>query len=114
MRTIRLHLTIPGEGPDAVAVTLAGLDPVELATAGSAVTVSESSWSCVDNGDSTAVTFAARVDFGAASRVAPSETAAAQALVDQALRMASILFDGRLRVDDVVVQGHCPPALSVA
>lgn len=114
MRAIRLHLTIPGEGAATVAATLTGLDPVALAAAGRAVTVSESSWSCVDNGDGAAVTFAARVDFGEASRFAPSETAAAQVLVDEALRMASILFDDHLRVDDVVVQGHRPPALSVA
>jgi hypothetical protein len=72
----------------------------------------EGSWSCVDDGDDTAVTFAARLDIGIPHPAV--ETAAVRAFIDDAVVILACLFDGNVRVDDVVIQAHEPLAFSMA
>jgi hypothetical protein len=72
----------------------------------------EGSWSCVDDGDDTAVTFAARLDVGIPHPAV--ETAAVRAFIDDAVVILACLFDGNVRVDDVVIQAQEPLAFSMA
>jgi len=78
-----------------------------------AVSVSEGQWSCVDAGDGTAVSFAARVDLGLPFSSNARETMAVRALIDDAVAIMSGLFGGDVRVDDVVIQPS-EPARSAA
>jgi len=75
-------------------------------TAAGAGSVFDGAWSCVDDGDGTAVTFAARIDLGIAARAGAAETRAVRALIDDAVGRLSGLFDGNVRVDDVVIQSQ--------
>lgn len=76
------------------------------------IAVFEGSWSCVDDGGDTAVTFAARLDVGVPHPAV--ESRAVRAFLDDALVILSCLFDGNVRVDDVVIQAHDLDVLTVA
>jgi hypothetical protein len=147
MRSIRLHLTIPGQPPAMVYRTLADVgqelgcypgdchvvisgapdmgtmadweasfrrgelhwgteNEVAVRPESGEVSVFDGSWSCVEDGDGTAVTFAARLDLGIAPPADAIETLAVQALVDDAVSIVAALFGGNVRVDDVVIQPH--------
>ncbi len=161
MRSIRLHLTIPGRSATAVYTTLAELGrdlkchpgachivvsgtpetgarctweanfrqgvlswvkegPVEMWPRDGNVALFDGSWSCVDDGSGAAVTFAARLDMGVAASPAGAfdaailENMAVRAFIDDAMVIMSCLFDGNVRVDDMVIQGHEPPVFSAA
>ncbi|MGH9124562.1 MAG: hypothetical protein ACRDZ8_07530 [Acidimicrobiales bacterium] len=144
MRSVRLHLTIPGKpsaevyevmsdlghdlgwAPDPIPVL--GGDPggwevgfrhgllhwvtdCEPGRQDRAVSVFDGSWSCVDDGPGTAVTFAARFDLGDPG--AEAETLAVRALIDDAVGVVAGMFEGDIRVDDVVIQPTRPAALSI-
>ncbi len=88
-------------------------DPITVSrAAGPDIALFEGSWSCVDDGDDTAVTFAARLDMGIPHPAV--ETAAIRAFIDDAVVILGCLFDGNVRVDDVVIQAHEPVAFSMA
>jgi hypothetical protein len=75
------------------------------------IDVFDGSWSCVDDGGDTAVTFAARLDLGTPSpggelETDDFETMAVGAFIDDAMVIMSGLFDGSVRVDDIVIQEH--------
>jgi hypothetical protein len=70
------------------------------------IDVFDGSWSCVDDGSDTAVTFAARLDLGTPSPGDELETMAVGAFIDDAMVIVSCLFDGSVRVDDIVIQEH--------
>ncbi len=126
MRSIRLHLTLAGRDAAATYPTLAGsvlggrtvehtLDPVRHQIhfrSGDQATVVEGSWSCVDDGPDTAVTFAARLDMGDPACPDPVEPVAVRTLVDDTVALVAGLFPGRVRVDDVVIQAHQPVSAS--
>jgi hypothetical protein len=72
------------------------------------------SWSCVDDGADTAVTFAAQVDMGIAPQAETLEPMAVRTLIDDTVARVSGLFEGNVRVDDVVIQAHQPGSVSRA
>jgi len=146
MRSVQLHLTIPGRPSAEVYQALSDLgadlgwapDPVPLPDGGDPkgweiglpygllqwvtdsepgdvehpVSVFDGSWSCVDDGPATAVTFAAHLDVALSH--GDAETLAVRSFLDDAVSLVAGMFDGALRVDDVVIQPTPPSALSVA
>jgi hypothetical protein len=117
MRCIRLHLTIPDRPAAAVYTTLAaarGSDPSPSASArvsrwdstGPDGRQFVGSWSCVDDGCDTALTFAGRLDMGTVPVTGASEPQAVRTLIDDTVATVTSLFDGNVRVDDVVIQAH--------
>jgi hypothetical protein len=106
MRFIRLHMTVTGQPAAAtystLGVAVSGLLPTTTVSKWEVNDVPsfEGSWSCVDDGGDTAVTFAARL--------APGSLAAAElrSLIDDTVATVSGLFEGNVRVDDVVIQAH--------
>jgi hypothetical protein len=123
MRAIRVHSIVAGRPARATYRILAGssasegqttLDPdhrqIHFWGGDAAVGLLQGSWSCVDNGRNTAITFAARLDLGDPSGDDPRETLAVDRLVDNAVARLVRLFPGLVRVDDVVIQVHRPVA----
>ena len=112
MRSIRLHLTIPGHPATVVSSTLAGYHatPGFFGNLDGSVALLEGSWSCVPDGEDTAVTFWARLDTEtpAADQVEPL---AAFALVDDTVAIMAGLFGDAARVDDIVMQARQPTAV---
>jgi ribosome-associated toxin RatA of RatAB toxin-antitoxin module len=68
----------------------------------------DGSWSCVDDGADTVVTFAARLDMGIPSLADALEPIAVRTLIDNTVAIVSGLFEGNARVDDVVIQADEP------
>lgn len=101
MQTIQLHLTIPDQS--AVAV-YSMLEDAALRVDGS--------WSCVDDGAETALTLAACFDLGATSQAGASEPRVAMSLIDDTVARLAGLFEGKVRVDDVVIQMHSSASAS--
>ncbi len=109
MRSIRLHLTIAGH-PAAVAYsTLAHAAdgcPGLLGRPEAGLGLFDGSWSCVDDGDGAAVSFAARLGQCDPTGDDPHEPAVVWTLLDETVALVSGLFPGDVRVDDVVIQPH--------
>lgn len=119
MRSIRLHLTIPGQAATAVYTTLADvLRPVEVDTTDLGArqihvrqsenegAPFEGAWSCVPDGNDTAVTFAAWMDMGTPWRVSTLEPLAARTLVDDTVALMTRVFGDVTRIDDIVMQAR--------
>lgn len=125
MRSIQLHLTIPDRTAAAVYTILASAGAPgasgspqaamlsdwpagspDLDRTGHGMAVFGRSWSCVDDGVETAVTFATRLDLGDRSQADTSEPRAALTLVDDTVATLSGLFEGKVRVDDIVIQAQ--------
>ncbi|MDQ6615516.1 MAG: hypothetical protein M3083_12425 [Actinomycetota bacterium] len=124
MRSIRLHLTVLGRPADAVYTSLADLGHYFEASyetsshqirrwqPQSDVGRFDGSWSCVADGADTAVTFAARLDMGIPPRADALEPTTARTFIDSTVAMVSGVFEGGIRVDDVVIQGHEPATVA--
>jgi hypothetical protein len=122
LRSIRLHLTLTGRPAASAFAVLADsafgerkaettLDPIRHQIhfrTEDQVAVLEGSWSCVDDGPDTAVTFAARLDMGDPSCPDPHEPVAVRTLVEDTVIRLTGLFPGQMRIDDVVIQAHQP------
>lgn len=89
-----------------------GVTDNALGPRSSDIALFEGCWSCVDDGHDTAVTFAARLDVGIPHPAV--ETRAVRAFLDDALVILSCLFDGNIRVDDVVIQAQDPDVLTAS
>jgi hypothetical protein len=110
VRSIRLHLTIPDHQATVVSATLAGYygRPGLLCHLDGDAALLEGSWSCVPDGNDTAVTFSARLDMGSPSQADTLEPRAALTLVDDTVAIVSGLFGDGARIDDIVMQARQP------
>jgi ribosome-associated toxin RatA of RatAB toxin-antitoxin module len=75
------------------------------------VAVFDGSWSCVDDGADTVVTFAARLDMGIPSLADALEPIAVRTVIDNTIAIVSGLFGDDVRVDDVVTEALQPESV---